>query len=200
MKTIGAKHTGTENRKKEIVKAALSCFIQTGTAAASIQDICKKAKASTGSIYHHFGSKEQLAAAVYLEGIADYQAGFISSLETSEDAESGIYGVIAYHLAWVEGNPDWARFIVRERHSPFMGDTEGELARLNGEFMSRVSHWFRRHIEAGSIKRLSPGLYQAILMGPVQEFVKNHMLGDKKPDVTRISKELGFSAWISLKT
>ena len=37
-----------------------------------------RARASIGSIYHHFRSKEQLAAALYVEGLRDYQEGAFS--------------------------------------------------------------------------------------------------------------------------
>jgi len=41
-------------------------------------DIRVRARASIGSIYHHFRSKEQLAAALYVEGLRDYQEGAFS--------------------------------------------------------------------------------------------------------------------------
>lgn len=199
MKTIGSKHSGTVHRKNEIIKAALECFTTSGTTQASINDICKKSNASSGSIYHHFGSKEQLAAAVYLEGIADYQEGYVRVLESCTDAKAGIYKVISYHLEWVEKKPDWARFIVRERHSSFMGDQENELNSLNQEFFKRISVWFRTHIASGAIRKLSPALYHAILMGPVQEYIKNYLLPHPKKDLNMIAEELGFCAWVALK-
>lgn len=199
MKKIGTRHAGTDDRKKEIIQAALECFTAAGTEAASISGICRTAGSSTGSLYHHFGSKEKLAAAVYLEGIALYQAGYIETLESSLDARSGIFGVIAFHLDWVQKNPRWASFIVRERHAPFMGETEDELERLNQNFMKTVSSWFYRHIVSGSIKRLSPELYQAILLGPVQEYVKSHMLCGKTSDVKAVAETLGNAAWSALK-
>jgi AcrR family transcriptional regulator len=199
MKRIGSKHAGTDDRKKEIILAALECFTETGMESAAIGDICRRAKASTGSLYHHFGSKEKLAAAVYLEGIAIYQAGFVETLESAGDARSGIFGVIAYHLEWVEKNPVWAKFIMRERHAPFMGENEDELSRLNMDFVKKASEWFRRHIASGSIKRLTPGLYQAILMGPVQEYVKNLIMRGEEQDIRSVAEELGAAAWASLK-
>lgn len=200
MKKRGSKHSGSVGRKKEIIKAALDCFIESGTTDTSINEICKKSNASTGSIYHHFGSKEQLAAAVYLEGITDYQEGYINVLETSMDAKSGIYGVIAYHLEWVAKNPAWAQFIIRERHASFMGTTESDLGRLNQEFVNRVSLWFYTHIVSGTIRKTSPELYQAILMGPVQEYIKNCMLKNQTRDIKAVAEELGFAAWVALKS
>ena len=66
--------------------------------------------------------------------------------------------------------------------------------------MIKVSGWFKQQIEAGAIKRMTPGLYPAILMGPVQEYVKNHMLCGKVSDVKAVAEELGNAAWAALKT
>lgn len=199
MKKLGSKHSGSISRKKEIIEAALECFTQSGTTDALINDICRKSNCSSGSIYHHFGSKEQLAGAVYLEGIADYQEGYINALESSVGAEAGVYAVIAYHLEWVVKKPDWALFLIRERHSSFMGEQEKELCRLNQEFVKRISAWFNTHIVSGTIKKLSPELYQAILMGPVQEYIENYLLPGQKKDIQYVSEELGFCAWIALR-
>lgn len=200
MKRIGSKHAGTDERKKEIIRAALECFTETGTEHTAISEICRRAGASTGSLYHHFKSKENLAAAVYLEGIAAYQDGFVTALEASKDARSGIFGVISYHLDWVAKHRRWAKYIVRERHAPFMGENEAELHRLNRDFMKSIAGWFKGHIDAGRIIRLTPGLYQAVLMGPVQEYVKSYMLGGRSSGHTAVAEELGRAAWAALKT
>lgn len=198
MKKLNVRHSNTDNRKKAIIHGALECFISTGIAETSISDICKQSQSSTGSVYHHFGSKEQLAAAVYIEGIIDYQAGFVRTLESSTDAKSGIYNVIAYHLDWVKNNPDWSIFLFRERHASFMGQNENELNRLNGEFMKTISVWFFGHVASGALKKLKPDLYQPILIGPVQEYVRYYVSCSHKPDMKNVAEELGRAAWLAL--
>jgi AcrR family transcriptional regulator len=66
----------SDSRKREILRAALHCFTTIGFAGATLADIRVRAKASIGSIYHHFRSKEQLAAALYFKGVRDYQESF----------------------------------------------------------------------------------------------------------------------------
>jgi hypothetical protein len=62
----------TEIRRRQILDAALRCFNQSGLAETKMGDICTEAGVSTGSVYHHFAGKDQLAAALYLEGSRDY--------------------------------------------------------------------------------------------------------------------------------
>jgi AcrR family transcriptional regulator len=56
-----------------------------------------------GSIYHHFGGKAGLAAALYVEGLEDYQQGFLAVLARQPDAEAGIKGVVQHHLRGLRG-------------------------------------------------------------------------------------------------
>lgn len=49
-----------EQRRQEILNAALELFVSKGYAATKITDIAKKANMSTGLMFHYFESKEQL--------------------------------------------------------------------------------------------------------------------------------------------
>ncbi|MEJ2715811.1 MAG: helix-turn-helix domain containing protein, partial [Deltaproteobacteria bacterium] len=124
MKTKHALHAKTPLRRQEIIQAALACFIEQGVAQTSMADIRRRSNASTGSIYHHFKSKEQLAAEVYLAGIGDYQDGFLAVLEEQRRARDGIFAVIRYHLEWVSGHPDWTRYLFQQAHAGFMASAK----------------------------------------------------------------------------
>lgn len=102
MKTPNAIRTASPKRRREIIEAALACFTEKGFPATSIADICKKTGASTSSVYHHFKSKGRLAAAIYLEGIRDYQAGMIDALSGQNSTRQGIFAIVRYHLVWMQ--------------------------------------------------------------------------------------------------
>lgn len=53
-----------EATKAEILKAAREVFASAGLAGATIADIAEKAGANKRMIYHYYGSKEELFAAV----------------------------------------------------------------------------------------------------------------------------------------
>jgi TetR/AcrR family transcriptional regulator, transcriptional repressor of bet genes len=54
-----------EERAAMLVQAGLACLAEGGITAFTVDNICRKAKASRGLIAHHFGSKDNLLAAVY---------------------------------------------------------------------------------------------------------------------------------------
>src|SRR5215813_2738502 len=121
----GRRQSRTDARRKEILQAALHCFTTIGFAGATLADIRVRARASIGSIYHHFKSKEQLAAALYVEGLRDYQASFLAELARHRRAREAVRGVVRNHMHWVERNPDWSRFLFDHRQSDFVTATEG---------------------------------------------------------------------------
>src|SRR3954469_3908219 len=103
------------DRRAKILGAALECFAQKGFAATTIDDVRGRSGASTGSIYHHFGGKEQLAAAVYVDGLAGYQRGLLDGLRSHSDAESGVKAVVRHHLRWIQSNRMLASFLLTRR-------------------------------------------------------------------------------------
>ncbi len=198
MKKRNTQHAQSKVRQKQIITAALDCFNEQGITNTSISDICRRAGASIGSIYHHFKGKEQLAATVYIAGIRNYQEGFLNALKNKKGAKSGIFAVINYHLNWVEKNPDWSIFLFQKRHAEFMDETEDEFKRLNQEFFVALSSWFNKHAEAGSIRKLPEGIYICILLGPSQEFSRHYITGNTSTPIKKAAKELSTAAWRAL--
>jgi len=198
MKKIKSEHASTKQRKENIIQAALSCFTELGFQDTSMVDICTRAGASTGSVYHHFKSKEQLAAAVYLEGIESYQAGLLTMLEKETEAFKGISSVISYHLNWVQSNPDWSQFLFQKRHASFLLDNEDALLVLNKTFMKGISTWFEPHIAAGTIRPLAWDMVIALLLGPCQEYTSLYLLKNTLTDLDQAIHNLSLAAWRSL--
>lgn len=55
----------TEERRMQIVQAAVNCFNRSGLHNATINQICKEAGVSPGHLYYYFESKESLIQAVF---------------------------------------------------------------------------------------------------------------------------------------
>ncbi|MEW6112177.1 MAG: TetR/AcrR family transcriptional regulator [Thermodesulfobacteriota bacterium] len=199
MKTKDSRHAKTPSRRREIIQGALACFIELGFAQTSMVDIGRRSRASMGSIYHHFKSKEQLAAEVYLEGIGHYQEGFLAVLENQHTAREGIYAVVRYHLQWVSEHPDWTRYLFQKANAAFMASARDVFAGLNAEFMKRCAKWLAVHVMHGTIRRLPPDMYVAILLGPLMEYTRLYLGGHTCTPVEHATQELASAAWNSLK-
>src|SRR5438034_9109023 len=113
MKTHDPARRATHRRRRQILDGALSCFIKHGFEATTIEQIRVTSGASHGSIYHHFGSKEAIALALYVEGMHEYQQQVLTQLERQSTAAHGIRAMIAAHLEWVMAHPARALYLTR---------------------------------------------------------------------------------------
>ncbi|MBU2551819.1 MAG: TetR/AcrR family transcriptional regulator [Proteobacteria bacterium] len=199
MKTIGSTHASSQTRRRKIISAALACFAEKGVHATSMEDIRVRAGASNGSIYHHFKSKEQLAAAVLLEGLRNHQADLLAVLERQTEARPGIFALVHFHLQWVEDHPDWARFIFQMREADAAAEVEPDIRRANRKIFRQLLEWLEGHVRTGAIKRLPREMYLPLIWGPCLAYERNRLSGRPMIDSQFAGEVLAESIWASIK-
>lgn len=183
---MARQHRRTPARRQEILDAALAVFLERGVAAASIEEIRERSGASIGSIYHHFEGKEGLAADLYNEILADYQAGLVAVLEAAADARAGVEGAVRHHIGWVTANRDRARYLLGG----------GRVRReQNRRFFARVEAWVAPHREAGELRDLAPEVMHALWLGPSQELARHWLEGRVRRVPTADVDVLAAAAW-----
>lgn len=189
----------TDHRRADILRAALDCFARGGYAATTIADIRRASGASVGSIYHHFANKEQLAAALYVDGLAAYQEGFLGVLADAPSAEAGIRGMVGFHLGWVRHHEDLARYLLAAGEADVRHTASGELRRINRRFFRRVAEWGEPYLESGALRRLAPDLYYALAIGPSQELARHWLAGRLQTQIDEAEPVLADAAWQALR-
>jgi AcrR family transcriptional regulator len=185
-------------RRAAILAAALKVFAEEGVAAASIERIRELSRASTGSIYHHFGSKEGIAGALYVECLTDYQRRFLRAVESKDRARDLIEAGVRQHLAWVAGNRERAIFLTTAREALTLADLAA-LRELNSRFFGRLKQLFAPWIEAGRLRNLPLNVLEAIWIGPSQEITR-HWLAGRVATLEGAADALATAAWNALKT
>ena len=143
------------SRRSVILDAALAEFTAHGVAGTSIADIRRRSGASVGSIYHHFGGKDGIAGALYLEGLRDYQQGLVEVLGEAETTRAGIEGAVHHHVGWITAHPDLARFLLLGRDARVVVATETPLRVMNRRFFAEVTGWTRPRVADGELRDLS---------------------------------------------
>ena len=186
-------------RPAAILTAALQCFSDRGFAATTVEEIRRRSGASIGSIYHHFGGKEALAAELYLDGLRAYQEGLLRVLDRHAEAEPAIRALVRYHLRWVASNRDLGQFLMNRRESELRLATEARVRELNREFLPRVARWVERQVEAGALRPLPLELWEPVLLGPSQELVRLWLSGRIRITLRRAERELAEAAWRAVK-
>jgi AcrR family transcriptional regulator len=182
------------DRRRAILDAALAAFTEKGFAAATVDDVRARSGASVGSIYHRFGGKQELAAALYADALGSYQEGFIRTLARNPDAKAGVRALVRHHLRWVERNRDRARFLFSR---PAATDDDA-VRELNRRVFAAFDEWLAPHVEAGVLREFPRDLTYTILIGPSQEFSRHWLAGRLRTSITTAADALGDAAWRAL--
>jgi AcrR family transcriptional regulator len=185
-------------RREEILGAALQCFHDLGYEKTTIADIKARAKVSTGSLYHHFSSKEQLFADLYLTAIRDTQASSLRALRRAKSAEQGVRSLVGSYLRWVHREPEKAAFLLTMRRAEFMDEVEAELEALNQELRTTLAEWTDRHVRAGELPLAKTDVLMALLVGPSEDFARRWLRGRTTTSLREAAELLGEAAWNSL--
>jgi AcrR family transcriptional regulator len=183
-----------ESRRDSILDAALRSFAERGVSATTVEHIRSLSGASVGSIYHHFGHKEGIAAALYVHALRSYQEGFAAVIEDAPDAERGVKRLVRHHLRWVAANPELARYLLAGAPPGAAAAVDG----LNRELFSLTGRWVSGHVRAGALRRLPRGPFYAVLVGPAQEFCRQWLAGRSPGSMRSAERVLPRAAWDSL--
>ena len=96
--TTTRRRLGTDERRGEIVEAALRIFATRDVAAVSVEDLAKEAGASAALIYHYFGGKQRLAEAALSDAADRLIAGLVvdTTAHTLVQLDEGLRNYLAF--------------------------------------------------------------------------------------------------------
>ncbi|MEV6773975.1 TetR/AcrR family transcriptional regulator [Nocardia sp. NPDC051030] len=186
-------------RRRAILDAALTVFLKSGVAGATVEVLHRASGASVGSIYHFFGSKEGVAAELYIETLRDYFDTYLAVLQGNSTARGGIEATVRTHLEWVAANELRARFLFHCREYEIIDESRPAITALNEHFYGEASAWLQPHVEQGRIKPLPPRLCQALWMGPCVEYARLWLARSTEFDMLGAGPVLGQAAWNAVK-
>jgi AcrR family transcriptional regulator len=188
----------TIDRRAAILEAALAEFNAHGVAGASIEDVRRRSGASVGSIYHHFGGKDGIAGALFLEGLREYQEMFVDALAQAKSTRDGVEGAVHHHISWVTRQPELARFLLLVGDATAIASTQSALRDLNRGFFGDVRRWARPRVQAGELRELPLELMTALWLGPTQELARVWLAGRTRISLNEAAPALADAAWKSL--
>ena len=191
--------SGTEERRRAILSAALQCFNEHGIENTTVQDIQLIAKCSTGSLYHHFGSKEGIAACLFIETFKSMNAGVLVKLQNCNDARTGVHAVVTQICQWVSDNTSAARFLLQSRDIQLSPEMRAELKREYAEIMRSYFSWFTPFVEDGSMKSLPLDTYVPLISGPVQEYARRWLARQVDRSPASLNSVFSDAAWNAVR-
>jgi AcrR family transcriptional regulator len=189
----------TRRRRQAILDAALECFSTLGYERTTLADIRTRAGASTGSIYHHFSSKEQIASSLYLQGVAETQEAGVAALLRTRSGKAGVAALVRSYVDWVVDNPDKARFLLTMRHEQFLDPDEPAIDELNEQVQERVKQWFADRVAAGELPDVDPGIRRALVFGPCRHWAGMWLRGAATTPPEQAKRQIARAAHAALQ-
>ena len=165
-----------EERRRQILGAAVRTFAQKGYHACRVSDIAEDAGVAYGLVYHYFESKEAVLEAIFRDTWG-MMLEAIRAVEESEDSpREQLRKTAAIVLRTWRNDPDLVRVLVREvtRSGEQMQREVGEIA-LAFEALQRI-------VDRGQRERVfrtdvSPRLAAWIVYGALEEILTGWVMG-----------------------
>ena len=182
--------------RTRILAEATRQLIELGYEAFTVAAVRDALGLSSGSMFHAFASKAALAAAVYVEGMSDYQRAASQAIHA--DAEAALRALIAVHLAWIEDHRALARYLFGTLPEEVMALARAPLSEHNAEFFATLDGLYQRAADAGLCGRLDQRLAQALCIGPAQEYGRQWTRGNASISPRRVTRALQDAALAAL--
>lgn len=187
------------SRKDEILRAALACVTEQGVDGTTIEMIRDRSGASIGSLYHHFGNKERIIAALYMSGTAQYAQMLQRGFASADSAEACVRLLVTSYIDWVVANPDWARFILHSRSRVEAGEMGDALREANRAHFAQIFAALAEYRQQGLFKALPDDCFASVVIGPTQDLARNWLAGRTRSELRDCRELLAQIAWDSVR-
>src|SRR3954465_995909 len=174
-----------EDKRRQILAAAVRVFAAQGFEATRVGDIAKEAGVAYGLVYHYFGSKDAVLEAVFREQWGRLLAAVALAEETGETAPEQLELVVKIVLRTWRDDPDLVRLLVREiTRSPHIQDELDEI----GQAFASLERIVARGQEQGTLRAdVDARLAAWMLYGALEEVLTGWVLGQLADDAAHVS-------------
>ncbi|PSW19359.1 TetR family transcriptional regulator [Photobacterium sanctipauli] len=105
------------SKQQQILDTALALFARQGIGATTTASIAKQAGVATGTLFHHFPTKQALVRALHM----DIKTRLAAAM-TRQAPDGALQDQVRYHwtqaLSWAQAHPDDLQFMLLFNHDP----------------------------------------------------------------------------------
>lgn len=186
--------------RERILGAALKLFVEQGYFNTNVPDLSRESKCSVGSIYHNFKNKEEVATALYLEGMGAFRRALESSIGNNTDPEKVIRTIVKSFLQFSEVNQQLSKYIWLCRHNEFMSGVIKHPTTVGFDKLGRtLTRAIKKGIREGKIRKLRANLIWSTLFGMPLAYVRDWLDGFNEEPPSQVAEQLSDAAWRALK-
>jgi AcrR family transcriptional regulator len=186
--------------RERILAAALKLFVEQGYFNTNVPDLSRESKCSVGSIYHNFKNKEEVASALYEEGIKAFRRALEQRLDEKATVELFVKSLIRSFLQFSEVNQQLSRYLWLCRHHEFMTGNIKHPTMVGFDRFGRIlTKVIRKGVRDNLIRDVKANVLWSILFGIPLAYVRDWLEGINAAPPSIVAEDIVESCWRALK-
>jgi AcrR family transcriptional regulator len=151
-----ARSRQANQRRSELIDAALRLFAERGFRATTIADIATATGTAHGLVYHYFGSKDELLEAILQRHTFLPRLRALLAVSPDRPASEVLTEIAIGLSAMLGDRPEILRLVVAE--APTNPIVAGALAHVTDEGLSLLTEYLRARMAAGELRAHDPSV------------------------------------------
>lgn len=178
-----------EEKRRQILDAAVRTFARKGYHATRVGDIAEEAGVAYGLVYHYFESKEDVLETIFRDTWTELVSAIHDVEASDEPAAEQLRQVTAILLRSWRRQPDLVRVLVREvARSPTVQERVDEL----GEIFLAIERIVARGQSLGELRTdVEARLAAWIVYGAIEEILTGWVLGQLEDGDAEVARAEG---------
>ena len=187
--------------RERILGAALKLFVEQGYFNTNVPDLSRESKCSVGSIYHNFKNKEEVASALYAEGMHSFRRALEAAVRrVPEQPEQLIKALVRSFLEFSAVNVQLSRYMWLCRHNEFITGAVRYPTMVGFDPFGRLlTKTIKQGIRSKQIRVLRANVIWSILFGIPLAYVRDWLDGYNTVPPGQVADELAETCWRALR-
>lgn len=183
----------------QLLTAALRVYATSGQQGFTVSAVVKASGVSLGSLYHHFGSFDGLAAALYIRCMGELFDEMVGALERSRTARTGIRAFVHAYLRFTKERRDAALFLHASAYSGYLAVHAEEIRVAKEAKLAPMAQWMGARMLKGEIAPVPPAVIEVLVIGPPCEAARRWLSDTYDVDLDEVARYLPDAIWRSLR-
>ncbi|MFC8126865.1 TetR/AcrR family transcriptional regulator [Streptomyces sp. NPDC057302] len=182
-----------------LLDAALEVYATSGRPGFTVNAVTTAGGVSLGSLYHHFGSIDGLAAALYTRCMEQLFDEMIAALSRARTARTGVRALVTAYLRFTEEHPDAALFLHASAYSGYLAAHADQIRSAKAAKLAVIAQWMLPRVVSGEIAPVPGPVLEVLVMGPVAEAAHRWLASTYDMDLAEAARFLPDRIWCSLR-
>ncbi|MCA9640089.1 MAG: TetR/AcrR family transcriptional regulator [Polyangiaceae bacterium] len=165
---------GRPTKRDAILAAAVECFAERGFHGTAVPEIAKRARVSTGTLYHYFSSKEELVNSLYRGWKQQVWDRVYAVFDPDAGAEAQFSKALRVITQMAVENPAMANFVELHNHAAYLDD---ESLALDKRLRDLAQSGVVSGQSAGILRDGNPVVLMEAVFGAFAGVIRAHLEG-----------------------